>query len=327
MLLKRLLSAWRHGPPDDAARDAARITFFGGKGGVGKTTCSAAWALQNASPGHRILLMSTDPAHSLGDLLARRLDGRPKAITADLDALELSPETALTDYIAEVKANLRDLSSPELRSAAEHQADLAARAPGARESALFEAMVRCMLDLGLHYQEIIFDTAPTGHTLQLLSLPESMRTWTEAMLTRRRETHATWRGSDLVASTAEDRAAAILEKRRLRFEAVRALLMNPKRTRFIPILNPDALSVDETRRMVRQLSEHHVPVPLLLINRVVPGTAAGEFAAVLRSGQRRHIESIERHFSAFERWQIHYLSEEITGLDALRAIPLPSLTW
>lgn len=149
MLLKRLFF-WRHQPRPSTSDIAhgARITFFGGKGGVGKTTCAAAWALQHARSEYRILLISTDPAHSLGDVLGRKLSNDPQSITSDLDALELSPELALADYIAEVKSHLRELSSPELRAAAERQADLAAAAPGAQESALFEAIVRCILELG-----------------------------------------------------------------------------------------------------------------------------------------------------------------------------------
>jgi len=324
VLLKRLFSGRRRATSTKAGLDRnAKLTFFGGKGGVGKTTCAAAWALQHAGNENRILLISTDPAHSLGDLLGRKLSNDPLAITADLDALELSPDLALADYIAEVKNNLRELSSPELRAAAEHQADLAAAAPGAQEAALFEAMVRCILELGPRYQELIFDTAPTGHTLQLLSLPETMANWTEAMLAKRQETRAAWRERDTASTAAEDRAATLLERRRLRFETVRTLLTHPDQTRFIAVLNPDALSVEETRRMLRQLGERGVKVPLLLVNRVVPESAEGDFAAALRATQRRHLAVIDTSFSDLHRWRIDYGSKEIQGLDDLRAIPLP----
>lgn len=324
MLLKRLFARRRRAKPSNAAVEyRAKITFFGGKGGVGKTTCAAAWALQRAGSEHRILLISTDPAHSLGDLLGRKLSNAPETITTDLDALELSPDRALADYIAEVKAHLRELSSPELRAAAERQADLAATAPGAQASALFEAIVRCILELGTRYQELVFDTAPTGHTLQLLSLPETMATWTEAMLARREEAHAAWRERDTMPTAAQDRAAAILERRRLRFETVRTLLTDPDRTQFIPVLNPDALSVEETRRMVRQLGERGVRVPLLLVNRVVPLTAEGDFAAALRATQSRHLAAIDDCFDDLHRWRIDYSSRELRRLDDLRALPLP----
>lgn len=324
MLLKRLFF-WRHQPRPSTSDIAhgARITFFGGKGGVGKTTCAAAWALQHARSEYRILLISTDPAHSLGDVLGRKLSNDPQSITSDLDALELSPELALADYIAEVKSHLRELSSPELRAAAERQADLAAAAPGAQESALFEAIVRCILELGPGYQELVFDTAPTGHTLQLLHLPETMAQWTDVMLARRKETHAAWRERDTHPAAAEDRAAAILERRKLRFETVRTLLTDPDRTRFIPVLNPDALSVEETRRMLRQLGERGMQVPLLLVNRVVPATARGDFATALRATQSRHLAAIDSSFSDLRRWRIDYGSNEIQGLDDLRALPLP----
>lgn len=324
MLLKRLLF-WRPrpGPSQPDSSQGARITFFGGKGGVGKTTCAAAWALQHARSDHRILLLSTDPAHSLGDVLGRELSNVPEAVTSTLDALELSPDLALADYMAEVKSHLRELSSPELRAAAERQADLAASAPGARESALFEAIVRCILELGPQYQELVFDTAPTGHTLQLLHLPETMAQWTEAMLARRKDSHAAWRERETQSTAAEDRAAAILQRRQQRFETVRRLLIDPERTRFIPVLNPDALSVEETRRMLQQLGERGLQVPLLIVNRVVPESARGDFATALRATQSRHLAAIDSAFAERKRWRIDYDSKDIQGLDDLRALPLP----
>ena len=298
------------------------LTFFGGKGGVGKTTCAAAWALGRAAPDHRILLISTDPAHSLGDVLVQSLHDRPQAVTADLDALELAPEQALAHYIAEVKANLQELTSPELRSAAAAQVDLAAIAPGAADAALFEAMVQLILTVGPGYAELVFDTAPTGHTLQLLALPEVMREWTEGMLARRREARAAWLERAPLESPAEDRAAEILEARRQRFATVRERLTDTRRTRFVPVLNPDALSLEETRRMVRRLDEQGVPVPFLIVNRVLPDHADGEFMAALRKTQASYLGAISEAFDHRPRILLEHSPGEIRGVAALRALDL-----
>ncbi len=327
MLLKRLFGRARTDsrPTGERLGNWPDLTFFGGKGGVGKTTCAAAWALGRALAGQRVLLVSTDPAHSLGDLLEQPLGPRPKPIATRLDAMELAPDVALKEYISGVKANLRELASPELRTIAARQADLAAGAPGALDAALFEAMVRCILDLGPGYDDVVFDTAPTGHTLQLLSLPEVMATWTDAMLARRREARAEWLERAPTASSPEDRAVAILDARRRRFEQVRMLLMDPARTRFLPVLNADALSFAETRRMVDKLTGAGIKVPCLIVNRVLPDSAEGDFVTALRETQARYLEAIDAAFAQHPRLRVEHRAAEIRGIDALLELA-PSIT-
>ncbi|TVS17621.1 MAG: ArsA family ATPase [Gammaproteobacteria bacterium] len=319
MLLKRLLARGRTASRTMAEDLGVRpdLTFFGGKGGVGKTTCAAAWALGRAKAGHPVLLVSTDPAHSLGDLLELPLGPRPKPVAVGLDAMELAPDVALAEYISNVKANLRELASPELRTIAERQADLAAGAPGALDAALFEAMVRCILDLGPGYNEVVFDTAPTGQTLQLLSLPEVMATWTDAMLARRREARAEWMERAPEGRSAEDRAVAILDARRRRFEQVRSLLADSDHTGFIPVLNADALSFVETRRMVDKLTRAGINIPCLIVNRVLPDSAQGDFVTALRTTQARYLRAIDSTFAHHPRLRVDHRAQEIRGIDAL----------
>jgi arsenite/tail-anchored protein-transporting ATPase len=319
----------RRPAPAGAVQEAAGITFFGGKGGVGKTTCAAAFALRLSDQGLRTLLVSTDPAHSLGDLLGRGLGPDPRHVTPTLDALEIDPEQALARYIGEVKANLRDLASPELRDAAERQADLAALSPGGAEAALFDEIVRILLDVAAAYDQLVFDTAPTGHTLQLLALPEIMGTWTEALLARRRRTQADWQMPGGGGRPPEDRAAAILDRRRSRFAATRELLLDASRTRFVPVLNPDALSREETARMWKALAGRGVPIDTLIVNRVLPDDAHGAFIAQRRRAESRHLDAIDREFRQLRRLRIPLRADEISGFDALRTLAgeltLPSL--
>ena len=304
------------------------LTFFGGKGGVGKTTCAAARALQYAQQGARVLLVSTDPAHSLGDLLERRLSAKPKKITARLAALEMDPEGALKRYLDEIKSNLRELASPELRDAAERQAELAGLAPGASDAALFDEMVRLILDSGERYDQLIFDTAPTGHTLHLLALPEIMGAWTQGLLARRAQAREQWLQRMPLEAAPEDRAAHILEQRRERFAAARERLLDAGRTRFVPVLNPDALSREETRRMVDALGRQGITLDTLIINRVLPLTIdGGEFLQRRRQTQTPHLQAIEREFRHLRQVQIPLSADEIQGLEALEqfAALLPAL--
>lgn len=318
MLLKRWWHKRRRAPvPADST--GPRITFFGGKGGVGKTTCAAAYALRLANNGQRTLLVSTDPAHSLGDLLQVALGSKVQRISEGLDALELDPEKALKRYLDEVKTNLRQLASPELRGAAEHQAELAGLSPGATEAALFDEIVRLILD-SEDYEQLVFDTAPTGHTLHLLALPEIMGAWTEGLLARGQKSEVEWMQRAPEADDRSRRAGAILQRRRERFAAARERLLDPARTRFVPVLNPDALSREETARMLKTLGERGIPLDTLVINRVLPDSADGQFLARRRQTEAGHLAAIDRDFAHLKRLRIPLAESEIRGLSALQSL-------
>ena len=317
MLLGRL---FRRPPRQPDTGGGARLTFFGGKGGVGKTTCASGFSQALAERGQRVLLISTDPAHSLGDLWEQALSAQPAPVSEGVDALELDPEAALRRYMEEVRSNLADLASPEVREAAMRQADLAASSPGAEESALMDELVRLTLENSSRYDQLVFDTAPTGHTLQLLQLPEAMRGWTDALLSRRREavdTGAAMRGVD---AAPEDRAAGLLKARRDRYATMRDMLLDPNRSRFVPVLNPDRLSREETLRMVRTLGEVGMRVDALVVNRVLPDSADGDFVARRRAAEREHLKAIRRDFPALALVQVPLAADDVNREQGLAAI-------
>ncbi len=164
-----------------------RVLFFGGKGGVGKTTVASAFALISADRGDRTLLVSTDPAHSTSDILECGLSGEPQPVVENLWAMEIDPEQEVEDYIAGVKARIADSVPPRLAGEVERQIDIARVSPGAEESALFDRFTRILDEESRHYARIVFDTAPTGHTLRLLSLPETMTVWITGLISHRKK--------------------------------------------------------------------------------------------------------------------------------------------
>ena len=161
------------------------ILFVGGKGGVGKSTMAASLAVHLADSGEQILLVSTDPAHSLGDLFGTSVGDRKREIIPGLHALEIDPGQEVERYLARVKSAMRHYVQPAMYSEIERQIELTRHSPGSEEAALMDRVTSLMEEGTTSHDRIIFDTAPTGHTLRLLALPEIMAAWTTGLLKSR----------------------------------------------------------------------------------------------------------------------------------------------
>lgn len=338
MLLKKWLrpsrdAHGRKGKGDVAGIEAAateagrqgklRITFFGGKGGVGKTTCSSAYALALAQAGYRTLLVSTDPAHSVGDLLQVALKEKEQFVRENLYVTEIDPEAAAERYMQEVKTNVRGLVAPNLWKEVERQMHIAAASPGADEAALFDEMVATMQRAQTAYDHLVFDTAPTGHTLRLLSLPELMGVWIEGMIARREKTQEMHRMLHNVVGTTDeprDQVYDILQRRKNRFAAARTLLLDDSVTSFYFVLNPERLPIVETAKAVDALTAHDIPIGGFVVNRVLPPDADGNFLQERREQEQQYLRDIAERFAAWDRLYIPLKSHDIRGLSGLATI-------
>ncbi|HUG42081.1 MAG TPA: ArsA family ATPase [Longimicrobiales bacterium] len=303
------------------------VTFFGGKGGVGKTTVAAAAALASADSGRRTLLVSTDPAHSTGDILEARLGPEPTPVAPGLDALEVDPEAQADRYIAEVKARVRQVTSPGMLAEVEREIDVARAAPGAYEAALFDRFVDLMALAGGAYDRVIFDTAPTGHTIRLLGLPELMQAWVDGLVSRRKKLGSLgrmWRRAAGAAAGSErhddDPVLAALERRQQRFRRAREIVTDPDRTAFVFVLVPERLPILETRRAIEALRRYGVPVAGLVVNQVLPDTADGEFVARRRARQHRYLAEADRLFADMGPVRLMLREDDVVGVAALRAV-------
>jgi arsenite-transporting ATPase len=301
------------------------IAFFGGKGGVGKTTCSAAYASALAKRGLKTLLVSTDPAHSVGDLLEVKAGADPVQVADHWWVREIDPVEASRRYMAEVKGNLRGLAAPGLWQEVERQMDFAAASPGADEAALFDDMVSTILSAESEYDRIVFDTAPTGHTLRLLSLPELMGVWVEGMLARRAKTqelHRMWHNVAGVSESEQpkDRVYELLERRKNRFAAARERLLDSGSTSFYFVLNPERLSILESAMAMDLLEKYGVSTGGIVVNRVLPEEADGTFLAKRREQEARYLAEIAERFAERPQLRIPMEPEDIRGLDGVAKI-------
>jgi len=329
-------------PPVPSLHDllARRFVFVGGKGGVGKTTIAAAFGVTAAERGRRCLLVSTDPAHSLGDVFGQTIGTAETLLAERLWGLEIDPQREADQHIASVKLQMKSLVHPRMYDEVERQLELARSAPGTLEAALLERMAELMANAGHRFDLIIFDTAPTGHTLRLLSLPEIMMSWTAGLLKHREKSSklssmlrrfggGRERGDELPlvdtpTEDAEDRRAsklnAILVARQRKLRVARDLLLDPAATAFYLVLNPDKLSILESEKALDSLSRVHVPVAGLIVNRVLPQEAGGAFLDARRRQEAPYLQEIERKFKGLPRVMLPLWPEDVHGLAAIGRI-------
>jgi len=287
-------------------------------------------ALDSAGRGQRTLLVSTDPAHSTADVLQVELSDRPRAVVADCWAMEIDPEREADRYIDEVKERVASAAPPRLLGEVYRQIDIARVSPGAVEAALFDRFTRILEDEGKDYDRIIFDTAPTGQTLRLLSLPELMTTWMSGLIKRRKKVGALskmWQnvaGSEASETLRDDPLLRALEDRRGRFHRARNLLTDSKRTAFVFVLIPERLPIWETEKAVETLSQHNIPVGAIIVNQILPAPSEDgpeePFLARRRAREAGYLARISESFGDWPLLRVTLQDSDPVGVDALRRI-------
>ncbi|MWG34464.1 ArsA family ATPase [Halomarina oriensis] len=284
-----------------------RFVFFGGKGGVGKTTISSAYAHKCATAGLDTLLVSTDPAHSTADVFDQRFDDDPQRVDGydSLWVMEIDPEREVSEHLMEVKRALGDQVSPSIVNEIDRQVELAHQTPGAHEAALFDRFIEVMRD-SEEYDRVVFDTSPTGGTLRLLSLPQYLEGWIDRLLSKREKSVDLYEKAAIGdmeprRSAVGDPIIARLRERKENFEFAGETLR--ERSQFFLVLNPDELSLRETERAIESYDERDLPVGGLVMNRLTPEPDPeedGRGARFLRQRvetEREHLQRVEREFT------------------------------
>lgn len=241
---------------------STKFAFFTGKGGVGKTTVACSLAIRAASEGKRVLLVSTDPASNIGQVFGREI-GSGGAELTDLvpgaigfDAVEIDPEAEAERYRESILGPVRGLLPPEVLATTEETLSGSCTV----EVASFNRFVDYLTNEGItgHYDHIIFDTAPTGHTLRLLSLPGD------------------W--SSFIDKGAGDASClgpmSGLEKNRQTYHEAVAALSDPAQTSLVLVARAQISTLQEANRSTGELLEMGIKPALLVINGILPESAA-----------------------------------------------------
>jgi arsenite-transporting ATPase len=317
----------------DLAR-TKKILFFGGKGGVGKTTVSAGTALAMASEGRKVLLVSTDPAHNLGHIFNRPIGPSPIRLAANLDGMELDPEQTVNAHLEEVAASLRKLMAPQLAGEVDKHIELSRDAPGMQEAAIMEKIAEVVEHAAREYDLLVFDTAPSGHTARLIALPEMMSAWTDGLIQRRDKAErfsAVLRnlGNDKTIANKvlggdaddplmdrENRIRSLLNRRRRRFGDLRTALSDHERTAFVIVLAAERLPVLETIQLYGQLQRTGVKVGALIVNKRLP-EGQDAFMQERRAQEEVHLATLTEALPDLPRQDLALIAHDVVGLKAL----------
>jgi arsenite-transporting ATPase len=342
--------------------DAAEYVLYGGKGGVGKTTMAAATALASARDDTATLVVSTDPAHSLSDTLETDIPAEPTRIREDvpLYAAEIDPDAAVGDGPFDEDGGLGGMgglgellgggmggmgpgggaegTDPAGEPDADEMDPLSGPMPGMDEAAAMRLLLEYLDDD--RFERVVIDTAPTGHTLRLLELPELMDSMLGRLLTLRQRMSGLFENLTGMFGGDDDGQSGAdlqdLEVLRERIERLRSVLRDPARTDFRIVMVPEELSVVESQRMLGQLEDFGIPVGTVVVNRVMqdlteiadvdadwfvsPDLDDCEFCQRRWQVQQRALGEAQDLFRGHEVRRVPLFADEVRGENLLRVV-------
>lgn len=296
-----------------------RVVLITGKGGVGKTTIAAATAIRSAELGHRTLVMSTDPAHSLADAFQVKLGDTETSVIDNLDAQQIDSQLRLEeswgpvrDYLTKVFdwSGLEGVEAEELTVF-----------PGMDE--LFSlATVRDHVSSG-NYDVIVVDCAPTAETLRLLSLPDVMSWYMDKLFPVSKQVAKVVRPVLSRMSSlpiADDKVFDTVAMFYDRLDGIRDILSDPDITTARLVMNPEKMVIAEAKRTYTYLGLFGYAVDSAIVNRVLPETVTDPYFAQWRQIQKGHLEDVAEAFADVDIRQLRLFDEEMIGIDRLRVV-------
>ena len=293
----------------------ARILLFTGKGGTGKTTCAAATALHAARQGYKTLVLSSDPAHSLADALDQELGPEPQEIVENLFAQEVDLYYSMKKYWG----NMRELMLTVFKWQGVDQvaAEELAALPGMNEGSVLLWLEQ--FEREGDYDLIIVDSAPTGETLTLLTLPQVTQWWlSKAFPFQKLAVKSVGFGVRKTTGIPLDKGYDELDTIFGQLEAIQAVLADHQRTSVRLVMNPEKMVIDEARRAYTYLQLYGYGVDAAIVNRVLPDDASGgDFFERYRAAQQEYLDEIEHSFGALPILQVPHLGHEVFGTDLL----------
>ena len=304
-------------PLSDLSHKNLQFVLFGGKGGVGKTTMASASAVHLAQI-RKTLIFTTDPAPSLADSFEQKLSNKPVKITdvPNLWAMEIDAKIVLKEFKEEYGEDILDiLHKGTYLSDKEAGEMFELDIPGLDEVMGLKKITDFMDSQ--EYDLYVVDTAPTGHTLRLLTLPELLDDWIKFLASLRWKYH--YMVERFSGKKKIEKADEFLLTMKKTVKKVRNLLQDPAKTEFIVVTIPEAMGVLETEDLIKDLAKTHIPTSHIVINNIFPKNKC-DFCKSRRIEQEKYISEIKEKFSNFDVSEIILQPEEIRGIKKLKSL-------
>jgi arsenite-transporting ATPase len=301
--------------------DSIKFILSGGKGGVGKTSCAGAMAVLSAKHGFRTLVLSTDPAHSLSDSFDQNLAGGDIIPIEGIDnlwGLELDSERGMKEFQETMQGGG---AGAEFEMASQMLGDMSGmNPPGSDEAMAFGKMLEYLEDTS--YDRVIFDTAPTGHTLKLLELPDLLDSWLGKVLTFRQRISSMMSGlrSMFGGGQDEDSSWDMIQRTKDKIRAAQLQLQDVDVTQFVVVLIPEAMAVFETQRLLGSLNAWKIPASHLIINQLVPENPDCRFCYQRHTMQQSNLKDIREIYSDLDITTVPLFENEIRGIGGLEKL-------
>ena len=294
-----------------------RIILFTGKGGVGKTTVAAATAIKAAKQGVKTLVISTDPAHSLSDALDVKLSPEPTEVMPNLYAQEFDVYYSMEKHWNSMRNLMQTIF--KWRGVKNVVAEELSVLPGMEEASAF-------LWLDKYYREgtyelIVIDSAPTGETLTLLSLPQVAKSWmTKAFSRKNFAVRTVTKGVQVFTGVPLDKGLGELEELFDRLESIQKVFLNPEICSIRIVTNPERMVIKEAKRAYTYLQLYGYNVDAVVINRILPENAGESVFKNYVKSQKKYIEEIEESFQPLPVLKVEHQGQEVFGTQLLENI-------
>ena len=309
--------------------DALKLILFGGKGGVGKTTCASSTGLYLAQEGFKTLVISTDPAHSLADSFGQKIGDEITAVTLlrpagyggqkvvkNLSALEVSAEKALSQFKLKYEGQIKKIFDTSTYLDQEDINSLfTLPIPGIDEVMGFKAIVDLIDEA--KFDKYIVDTAPTGHALRLLTLPELLDEWIKVLAKMR------WKYRYMMTVFSgkynPDEGDDFLMEMKKTVKRIESLLKDRNKCEFIAVTIPEDMAILETERMINNLNKYGIKVGQLAVNNVLESRHC-EFCRERSKAQEEYIKQIRKKFNNLKITIVPLQPREVKGIESLNGL-------
>jgi arsenite-transporting ATPase len=301
-----------------------RYVEFGGKGGLGKTTFSAATAYWLAKQGHKVLVFSVDPQASLSDIFQRDIFGKGAVeIMPGLFAQEIDADRHIHDYQEQIRQKIRDMyGMSDIPEEIENYIQAAAAEPAMEESAIFDAVVDIVV--GAQYDYYIYDLVPLGHALYYLSMASIYDEWIGKVTSLRQEMQEYSQVAAILErkkGSEEDLILGELQYIKQRINTSSGILTDREKTAFFFVVTPEEMIILDTQKAAKLFAKYQVPISGYIVNRVIPPELAGqeipEYLQRRIEMQIQYLDQIDRTFGSQVLTRVPEFERDITGLEMI----------